>query len=180
MYKLPNTRYLVITILTFLIVSVVMSLANLARVEKDMLVDSNIHNQQNSSTPLTRRLTLRNKDYIQVLNVEIADDAEERSIGLMNRTKLDQSDGMLFIFPYEANHSFWMKNTYIPLDIIFFDANNQFVYVAANAQPCIQTSAQCPTYSAGRLVQYVLETPAGLLPVEIFDQDLVFSLDENS
>jgi uncharacterized membrane protein (UPF0127 family) len=121
------------------------------------------------------KIILRNDNYIIYLNVEIADDPQERSKGLMHRYHLGNIDGMLFVFPYEDYQSFWMKNTYIPLDIIFFDANKKFVHVVANAQPCVEIDAVCSTYSADVPVQYVLETQAGFLPREIFNQDLFFS-----
>ncbi|GIW57524.1 MAG: hypothetical protein KatS3mg083_469 [Candidatus Dojkabacteria bacterium] len=129
----------------------------------------------NNSVYSSTKIVLQNTNFIRILKVEIADDVHERSQGLMFRQNLVNIDGMLFVFPYEANQSFWMKNTYIPLDIIFFDANKRFVHVAANAQPCVETDAVCPIYSADVPVQYVLETQAGFLPREIFNQDLFFS-----
>jgi len=61
--------------------------------------------------------TIQVKD--KLLQVEIADDPEERATGLMYRTELGENSGMLFVFPTAGNHSFWMKNTYIPLSIAF-------------------------------------------------------------
>lgn len=68
-------------------------------------------------------------------DVEIADDAAERSRGLMYREQLPQNAGMLFLYPDEKPRGFWMKNTPLPLDIIFIDAGGRVVHVAANARP---------------------------------------------
>lgn len=67
--------------------------------------------------------------------VEIADDAGERSQGLMYREQLAQNAGMLFLYPDEKPRSFWMKNTPLPLDIIFIGTDGEVVHVAADAKP---------------------------------------------
>lgn len=71
--------------------------------------------------------------------VEIADDPAERSRGLMFRERLDPSAGMLFIYPDERPRTFWMKNTPLPLDIIFIAADGHVVHVAADAMPYDET-----------------------------------------
>lgn len=92
--------------------------------------------------------------------VEIADSVEERAVGLMERQKLDDNRGMFFIFPNQDNLTFWMKNTYLPLDIIFIDQDWRIVKIARNAQPCLK--GECPYYRSEVLAQYVLEINAGL------------------
>jgi len=67
--------------------------------------------------------------------VEIAKTAHSREKGLMYRAFLAEKKGMLFIFDYEAIHSFWMKNTYIPLDIIFINSKKEIVDIIENTQP---------------------------------------------
>ena len=57
------------------------------------------------------------------VRVEIADSPEEQATGLMNRTALTEDRGMLFVFPGEEVRSFWMKNTPLPLDLVFIDAD---------------------------------------------------------
>src|SRR3989344_4541488 len=74
------------------------------------------------------------KDLIKI-NVEIADDNEERMKGLMFRERLDENAGMLFVFEDEQYQAFWMKNTLIPLDIIFIGKNLEIVDIE-NAVPC--------------------------------------------
>jgi uncharacterized membrane protein (UPF0127 family) len=71
--------------------------------------------------------------------VEIADDEAERQNGLMNRPSMGPDRGMLFEFEDEQERSFWMHNTYIPLDIIYIDGAGKIVSIAANATPFSET-----------------------------------------
>lgn len=68
-------------------------------------------------------------------SVEVADDEAERATGLMNRGHMAQSAGMLFVYPDSKTVSFWMKNTLIPLDMIFIDAAGVVQKVHSNATP---------------------------------------------
>jgi len=92
--------------------------------------------------------------------VELAKTQAERDKGLMNRSHLDQNKGMFFIFEKEGNHPFWMKNTLIPLDIIWLDSGKNIVYVAENVQPC--KSLICPAINPNVKAKYVLEINAGI------------------
>lgn len=89
---------------------------------------------------------------------EIADSDMEKAIGLMNRTSLGENNGMLFIFDDERTRSFWMKNTLIPLDMIFIAANGTIVDVTT-MQPC--KSLFCESYRSKQPAKYVLEVNAG-------------------
>jgi hypothetical protein len=91
--------------------------------------------------------------------VELADTHEKQALGLMFRDRLEADRGMLFRFPGEARRSFWMKNTRIPLDIFYFDAERRLVSVAENAQPC--RTERCPPYPSEGPAQYVLELNSG-------------------
>ncbi len=71
--------------------------------------------------------------------VELACTDYERARGLMYRKKLPKNRGMLFVFPYLSRHSFWMKNTYIPLDMIHIDADHKIVGIIENARPLSTT-----------------------------------------
>jgi len=89
-----------------------------------------------------------------IVNVEIADDAEERALGLMFREFLDDKSGMLFVFDEENFHSFWMKNTLIPLDIIFISEDFKIVDVIY-AEPCKEDN--CESFKPVKAAKYVLE-----------------------
>lgn len=90
--------------------------------------------------------------------VEVVDTPEARARGLMFRQKgeLSRHQGMFFIFPDEAARSFWMKNTYIGLDIIYFDANCKLVSLHQNVPPLNEVPRP-----SGAPAQYVLELIAG-------------------
>ena len=93
-------------------------------------------------------------------DVEVARTAEEQNRGLMYREKLEQDRGMLFIFDREAEYSFWMENTLIPLDIIWINGNKEVVFIGENTQPC-QDNSLCPSVNPGKGAKYVLELNAG-------------------
>ena len=94
--------------------------------------------------------------------VDIADDSEERSRGLMFKKSLEWNNGMLFVFDDEKVRSFWMKNTLVPLDMIFVDSNFTIVDIERNAQPCIEDDS-CQTYVSDRPAKFVLEVNAGFV-----------------
>lgn len=91
--------------------------------------------------------------------VDLAQTADEQALGLMFREEMDDGHGMLFIFPVEAMRGFWMKNTRIPLDIFYFDADLKLVSVSKNARPC--KTRRCPNYPSTGPARYVLELNAG-------------------
>jgi uncharacterized protein len=88
--------------------------------------------------------------------VWVADREPRREQGLMFVQKLDEHQGMLFIFPHVQPVAFWMKNTYIPLDMIFIDADGRIAGVIANATPLSLEPMPGP-----RPVKAVLELAAG-------------------
>ncbi len=95
------------------------------------------------------------------LRLELADDPEERRVGLMNRTSLPSDTGMIFVYSREEPRSFWMKNTRIPLDMIFVDGDRQVINVE-HAEPEPGT----PDYALERYrsdgpAKYVIETNQG-------------------
>jgi hypothetical protein len=77
--------------------------------------------------------------------VEIADDEQERETGLMNRDKLPTGQGMLFLFPDARERAFWMKNTHIPLDIIYISKSGEVISIQKNTMPMNET----PLHSFG-------------------------------
>ena len=93
---------------------------------------------------------------------EIVDTPEKRSAGLMYREKLGSNRGMFFIFEREQTLTFWMKNTLIPLDMIFMDGNYKIVDINENAQPC-ESGKICMLYVSRKPAKYVLEVNAGFV-----------------
>ncbi len=91
--------------------------------------------------------------------VEIADTDAAREHGLMDRTHMAASHGMLFVYADAQPRYFWMKDTLIPLDILFFDAQQRLINVSANTPPC--KTDPCPTYASAAPARYVLELNAG-------------------
>lgn len=89
------------------------------------------------------------------VTLELACTPAERQQGLMYRKSMPETQGMLFIFPYEQIQSFWMKNTYIPLDMIHINKNKEIVGIVENAKPHDETSR-----SVGKPALYVLEVNA--------------------
>ena len=95
----------------------------------------------------------------QQYSVEVAEDEASREHGLMERTSMPQDHGMLFVFQDDTPRAFWMKNTKIPLDMLFFDQDRRLVSVQHDVPPC--TADPCPAYSSGAPAAYVLELNAG-------------------
>lgn len=89
--------------------------------------------------------------------IEVADDTAERAQGLMFRESLPLSQGMLFVYESPRRPSFWMKNTLIPLDMIFADATGTVTRVHANAIP-----GNLSPVDGGEGVMFVLEINGGL------------------
>jgi len=88
--------------------------------------------------------------------VEVVSTPETLARGLMYRTELADGRGMLFVFPEESDHRFWMKNTLIPLDMIFIGANGTIAGIHRDATPL----STAPV-GVGRPSRYVLEVPGG-------------------
>lgn len=92
--------------------------------------------------------------------VEVADDFDERERGLMFRDSMPADHGMLFVHEREAPLAYWMKNTRIPLDILYFDAERRLVSIQRGVPPC-SAGDRCPNYPSDGPAQYVLELNAG-------------------
>lgn len=98
-----------------------------------------------------------NDSLIKHLDIEIADDEYQTQTGLMYRKSMKNSQGMLFIFPDSQYRYFYMRNTEIPLDIIYIDKNLTIVSIQKNAKPFDETSL--PSEGPAK---YVLEINGGL------------------
>jgi len=90
------------------------------------------------------------------VEVEVAATAAARERGLMFRQELPSSSGMLFLFPQEADHAFWMRNTPLSLDIVFIGSDRRIVGIAADTVPYSERHLR-----VGKASRYVLEVGAG-------------------
>lgn len=109
-----------------------------------------------SLTFQTTDVTLTSTQGRVVVHAETADTAAKRMQGLMNRHELSDNAGMIFIFDTEDLQSFWMKDTYVALDMIFISSAHEIVYIEHNTTPLSEATI-APTIPA----QYVLEVNAG-------------------
>ncbi|MFC1691247.1 DUF192 domain-containing protein [Nanoarchaeota archaeon] len=109
--------------------------------------------------------------------VELAQTREDHSKGLMNKTNLPEDNGMLFIFSKPRSVNLWMKNTLIPLDMIFIDEDNVIVNIET-AQPCKEDP--CKEFSSKVGVKFVLEVNAGYADNHNIKQgdEIILLLDE--
>jgi len=99
---------------------------------------------------------LKSGDSIKKLDIEIAENQYEHETGLMYRQSMQETQGMLFIYPEEALRSFYMKNTYIPLDIIFYSKDSSVVSFKENARALDETSLP-----SNKPAKFILELNAG-------------------
>lgn len=90
------------------------------------------------------------------VDIEIAEDEFRREVGLMGRPSMESNQGMLFTFPDERPVAFWMKNTILPLDMVFINSKNRIITIHKNTTPFSEQ-----TYPSDGPVQYVLELNAG-------------------
>ena len=90
------------------------------------------------------------------VNAEVAETPQELEKGLMGRSQLAKDGGMIFVFMDESKRTFWMKNTLIPLDIIFISSDFMIVDIKKNFEPCTSLFF-CSTYESKYPAKYVLE-----------------------
>jgi uncharacterized membrane protein (UPF0127 family) len=102
------------------------------------------------------RFMTSTQTFITAVDVQLAQDDAERQLGLMYRDKLKENEGMLFIFEDETPRSFWMKNTILPLDMLFINAKNEIVTIHKFTTPYSEES-----YSSTKPARCVLEVNAG-------------------
>lgn len=94
------------------------------------------------------------------IDVELAVTPAEQQQGLMGRAHLPEDEGMMFVFEHDQPLSFWMKNTLIPLQILFFESDGSFVN-ALDMVPCAIDEEECPQYRSASIAQYALEVNPG-------------------
>lgn len=119
-------------------------------------------------------LTLSYEDLSINIEAEIADDSGERAQGMMCRADIPDGTGMLFIFQSVSTQAFWMYNTYLPIDIIYLDAQRHPLH-AVRMDPCPRPQhandsdwqrlclTESTRYTSGQPVKYAIELPAGWL-----------------
>jgi hypothetical protein len=123
-------------------------------VEAPVTIDQSINDTANKeSTLIVKSKSGQSHTFL----IEIVDTPESRRIGLMHRTEMAKNAGMLFVFGDVKERAFWMRNTFLPLDIIYIDENLMINHIHENAVPLDET----PLPSLGP-VQYVLEVNAGI------------------
>lgn len=113
-------------------------------------------------------LEIASKTGVHVFSVEIADNDAEREKGLMYRRELPEGRGMLFDFHREQEVSFWMQNTYIPLDMIFIRGDGRIFRIAENTEPL--STRLVPSGGPVRAVLEVIGGTARKLGIEIGDR----------
>ena len=113
-------------------------------------------------------LTITTRDTRYVFTIELARTPEEMERGLMFRDRLQSDHGMLFLFPDEREVSFWMKNTLIPLDLIFADASGRILRIAERAVPL--STELIPSQAPVRAVLEVNGGTAERLHIKVGDR----------
>jgi uncharacterized membrane protein (UPF0127 family) len=101
--------------------------------------------------------------------VAVADSFDERKRGLQYVAHMASNQGMWFVFQDETVKTFWMKDTLIPLDILFVDSKFKVVSIAKNLPPCFQIDPEqknCEYTSSVEKVKYALELNAGMADSE--------------
>lgn len=118
--------------------------------------------QQQSQEPQFKKhgelefLKAGSKKVIKKIDIEVANNDNERILGLMYRKTMDEMQGMLFIFPVQEEQSFWMKNTYLSLDILYVNDKKEIVKIYKNTTP--KSTASLRSFKEAI---YVVETVAG-------------------
>ncbi len=93
--------------------------------------------------------------------VKVAKTAEEKRKGLMFKTTLPADSGMIFVYDKEGTYPIWMKNTLIPLDVIWIDKDNKIIDIKSNLPPC--KTENCEVFKHKGKAKYILELNAGVV-----------------
>jgi uncharacterized protein len=111
-------------------------------------------------------------------SVEVMTSNDQRNRGLMFRDSLPEGHGMLFVHANEGPLAYWMKNTKIPLDILYFDENKKLVSAQENVPPC-SAGDKCPPYASEADAKYVLELNAGSMANYRIQKGDIMIMDES-
>jgi hypothetical protein len=129
---------------------------NFSKNSTEPIVENSTNNSTISEPPFKKEGELTFLKNQEKLTIEIADSEAETTQGLMYRRTMPDSCGMVFIFADSQPRSFWMKNTYLPLDILFLDESKKIVTIQANRTPFSEEAI--PSFENAK---YVLEVNAG-------------------
>lgn len=113
------------------------------------------------------------------LFVEIATSKAQQEKGLMHRTKMGENEGMLFVFEEEEFRQFWMKNTFIPLSIGFFNSHKELVEIIDMEPVKSIMQKEIPTYQSTKKAKYALEVNQGWFKKNNIKIQQHFILDKN-
>jgi uncharacterized membrane protein (UPF0127 family) len=155
-----------IAIATILLLIVVIGLLilfmNPSKKRTRKLVNTTIVEKPEKPNPVFRKdgelrfLNGKTNEVITAIDIEVADDDAEREQGLMYRDSMAENSGMLFLMETEELQAFWMKNTILPLDIMFVDSERRIVSIHRNCRP--YSLDQIPS---GKPAIFVVEVNAG-------------------
>lgn len=123
---------------------------------EDEAKNSSIETEEIEFTKEGELFLLKAEDTVAQLVIELAETPYEQQTGLMYRKTMEANQGMLFVYDEEEMHSFYMKNTFIPLDLIFFGKDSTIVSFQENAKPLDETSLPSKVPA-----QFILEVNAG-------------------
>lgn len=143
-----------------LVVALIAAVAAVYYITNNKDVDKNIVVED--TTPAFKKegellfISQTQNDTLALIDIEIADNSQKTAQGLMFRSSMPQNAGMLFLMPREEVQGFWMRNTYIPLDMIFVNSNKEIVTIHANTTPMNENS-----YISTAPALYVVEVNAG-------------------
>ncbi|MCB9790572.1 DUF192 domain-containing protein [Candidatus Nomurabacteria bacterium] len=154
-------RKQLIAILILLLVSlacIIISAVKVSREDPYLRLKNNLE-KDNGLEYTNSYIVFRTSEGDKRVEVEVADSADKRTLGLMFRERLEDGSGILFIFDTEVDHPFWMKNTLIPLDMIFIGGSDQVVALIENATPCEKDP--CTRYFPGEKYDRVVEVNSG-------------------
>ena len=151
--KNNKTTFMILTALTIVAVALIYMFVINKKSDDPMTESINI--KFNSQGSLTF-YSAENDDEIATIGIEVADNVQLRARGLMYRNSLPADGGMLFIFDREEIQGFWMKNTYIALDMLFVNREKEIVTIHANTTPMKEWN-----YASTEPALYVVEVNAG-------------------
>lgn len=132
-----------------------------------VLISLTACSEQSNTTQQAQALHFDKTIYLdgKAIQVAVFDTQAEREKGLMWVKQLPKHHGAFFVFEHEGEVRFWMKNTLIPLDILFFNSQGELVKAVAEQKPCVKTN--CPIITIND-VKFVLELEAKTVNKQLF------------